>query len=117
MSVVLTVSIDPGLLSRAEARAARLGLDRAGYVRGLIQQDLERPDANVRSRFASEDLVGAFRLGGAAATNQRVREQVLQRSRARLASASTTPATIPLTCSTAAPAFVHGIRSSEALAV
>lgn len=83
MSQVLTVRIDPELLSRAEARAARLGLDRAGYVRGLIQQDLERPEATVRGRFASEDLVGAFRLGGAAATNPRVREQLRQRSRAQ----------------------------------
>ena len=83
MSQVLTVRIDPDLLSRAEARAARLGLDRAGYVRDLIRQDLERPDANVRGRFASEDLVGAFRLGGTPATNPRVREQIRKRSRAQ----------------------------------
>jgi len=80
MSQVLTVRIDPELLSRAEARAARLGLDRAGYVRGLIEQDLDRPEAKTGSRFASEDLVGAFRLGGTAATNPRVREQIRRRS-------------------------------------
>jgi hypothetical protein len=83
MSEVLTVRIDLELLSRAEARAARLGLDRAGYVRGLIRQDLERSEAAPGSRFASEDLVGAFRLGGTAATNPRVREQLRQRSRTR----------------------------------
>jgi hypothetical protein len=83
MSQVLTVRIDAELLSRAEARAARLGLDRAGYVRGLIRQDLEQPEGNIRGRFASEDLVGAFRLGGAAATNRRVRERGGQRSWAR----------------------------------
>lgn len=71
MSRALTVRIEPSLLSRAEARAARLGLDRAGYVRNLIQRDLEELDSTARSRFASEDLVGRFRLGGASTTNAR----------------------------------------------
>ena len=68
------------MLSRAEARAARLGLDRARYVRNLIEQDLEHGNAATRSRFASEDLVGAFRLGGQLATNSRVRENLRRRS-------------------------------------
>lgn len=83
MSQVLTVRIDPELLSRAEARAAHLGLDRAGYVRSLIEQDLDRPKGRGRRRFASEDLVGAFRLGGTVATNSRVRDQLRMRSRPR----------------------------------
>jgi len=83
MSGVLTVRIEPNLLSQAEARAARLGLDRAGYVRSLIQQDLESADAQVRNRFASEDMVGAFRLGGQSASNTRVRENLRRLAAAR----------------------------------
>ena len=80
MSRVLTVRIGPGLLAKAEARAARLGLDRAGYVRSLIEHDLASSAAPSRGRFASEDLVGAFRLGGESATNRRVREILSRRS-------------------------------------
>ncbi len=83
MSKVLTVRIAPGLLAKAEARAVRLGLDRAGYVRSLIEHDLKTSTAQPRPQFASEDLVGAFRLGGASATNWRVRETLRRRSRPR----------------------------------
>ena len=75
MSRVLTVRIRPELLAKAEERAVQLGLDRAGYVRNLIEQDLKSSRMS-RRRFASEDLVGAFRLGGQSATNQRVRDQM-----------------------------------------
>jgi hypothetical protein len=80
MSRVLTVRIAPGLLAKAEARAVRLGLDRASYVRSLIQHDLATATARSRPPFASEDLVGAFRLGGESATNPRVREALRRRS-------------------------------------
>ncbi len=80
MSQVLTLRIEPDLLSRAEARAASLGLDRAGYVRNLIQQDVDDSRSPNPRCFASEDLVGAFRLGGASATNPRVRENLRRRS-------------------------------------
>ncbi len=83
MSRVLTVRIAPGLLARAEARAVRLGLDRAGYVRSLIEHDLETSIPQSRPRFASEDLLGAFRLGGLSATNDRVRENLRRRSRSK----------------------------------
>ena len=83
MSEVLTVRIEPNLLSRAEARAARLGLDRAGYVRNLIQRDLEEEHASSDSRFASEDLVGAFCLGGVSASNTRVRDNLRRSSGGR----------------------------------
>ena len=80
MSRVLTVRIAPGLLARAEARAVRLGLDRAGYVRSLIEHDLKTSTAQSRPQFASEDLVGAFRLGGVSATNERVRQSLRRRA-------------------------------------
>ena len=81
MSRVLTVRVAPDLLAKAEARAVQLGLDRAGYVRNLIEQDLQLSNTSSPRRFASEDLVGAFRLGGAPATNQRAREMLKRRSR------------------------------------
>ena|SRR6266540_948637 len=80
MSKVLTVRIAPELLAKAETRAVQLGLDRAGYVRSLIEQDLQNATTRSRRRFASEDLVGAFRLGGGSATNRRVREMLRRRS-------------------------------------
>ncbi len=83
MSRVLTVRIEPGLLAKAEARAARLGLDRAGYVRSLIEHDLAVAAAKSPRRFASEDLVGAYRLGGLSATNHRVRETLRRRARSK----------------------------------
>ena len=73
----------PELLARAEARAVRLGLDRAGYVRSLIAHDLEVSLGESRHQFASDDLVGAFQLGGVSATNRRVRESLNRRARPR----------------------------------
>ncbi len=81
MTRVLTVRIAPGLLAKAEARATQLGLDRAGYLRNLIERDLESAGAARKRRFASEDLVGRFRLGGQSANNRRVREMLKARSR------------------------------------
>ncbi len=83
MTRVLTVRIKPGLLAKAEARAARLGLDRAGYVRSLIEHDLAAETSQSPRRFASEDLVGAFRLGGQSATNPRARETLRRRARSK----------------------------------
>ena len=78
MSRVLTIRIASGLIARAEARAARLGMGRAGYVRNLIEHDLKASNTCPRGQFASEDLVGSFRLGGKPATNQ-VTRSALQR--------------------------------------
>jgi hypothetical protein len=72
MAKVLAVRLPSGLLAKAVARANQLGLDQARYVRRLIEQDLARANLRALHRFASEDLVGAFRLGGKSATNQRV---------------------------------------------
>ena len=83
MSLILTVRIAPGLLAKAEAQANRLGLDRAGYVRNLIERDVASSSTKTRPRFASQDLVGAFRLGGKSATNRRVREVLHERSLTR----------------------------------
>ncbi|MBL9137878.1 MAG: hypothetical protein JNK85_18570 [Verrucomicrobiales bacterium] len=83
MSRVLTVRIEPDLLSRAEARAARLGLDRAGYVRELIRHDLENAADTSQRQFASEDLVGKYQLGGQSATNEKARGQLRKSASSR----------------------------------
>ncbi len=74
MTKVLTVRIPPALLCQAEAKAARLGLDRAKYVRGLIEEDLAKKEPKKKHKFASEDLIGSLSLGEGPYTNQRVRE-------------------------------------------
>jgi hypothetical protein len=74
MTKVLTVRMPPALITRADAKAARLGMDRTQYVRHLIQQDLSLDDLKAPG-FKSEDLAGAFELGGQPATNERVRSQ------------------------------------------
>lgn len=83
MTKVLTIRLDPELLGKAEARAARLGLDRAKYVRALIEEDLQRDDGSASARFASEDLAGLYDGGGAPATNKRVRERMRGHTGAR----------------------------------
>ena len=83
MTKVLTVRVPVVLLSQADAKAARLGLDRTQYVRQLIQQDLADGDAILLRGFKSEDLAGRFRLGGSSATSERVRRQLRMRQRSR----------------------------------
>ena len=74
MTKVLTLRIPPALLCQAEAKAARLGLDRAKYVRGLIEEDLAKKEPKKKHKFASHDLMGSLSLGEGPYTNQRVRE-------------------------------------------
>src|SRR5688500_2220875 len=81
MSRILTVRVAPDLWAKAERRAVQLGLDRAGYVRSLIEEDLKTASKKSGHRFASEDLVGAFQLGGGSATNERVRKRLRARGR------------------------------------
>ncbi len=75
MTKISTLRLDPDISGKAEARATRLGLDRAKYVRSLIEEDLAgEPDTALR-KFASEDLAGMYEGPGIAATNDSVREQ------------------------------------------
>jgi hypothetical protein len=83
MTKVLTVRVPPELLSRADAKAARLGMDRTQYVRHLIQADLLADPGGRRNGFQSEDLAGRYRLGGASATNARTRQQLRQKHQRR----------------------------------
>jgi len=66
--------MDAELLGKAEARAARLGLDRAKYVRTLIEEDLAEGDTETPRKFASEDLAGMYEGPGRAVSNAIVRE-------------------------------------------
>jgi hypothetical protein len=65
--------MNPALLEKAEARAARLGVDRAKYVRSLIEEDLASGGKKSGSSFASGDLAGMYEGDGKAATNQETR--------------------------------------------
>jgi len=76
MTRVLTVRIDPALLEKAEARAARLGVDRAKYVRSLIEEDLASGERRTGHGFASTDLAGMYEGSGRAATNRETRERM-----------------------------------------
>lgn len=80
MTKVLTIRIDADLLGKAEARAARLGLDRAKYVRSLIEEDLSQAPAAPSRTFASEDLAGIYEGNGHSATNTVVRERMRRRA-------------------------------------
>jgi hypothetical protein len=76
MTKILTLRLDPVLLAKAEARAARLGMDRAKYVRSLIEEDLAPGGKTAGSGFASSDLAGMYEGGGKAATNQETRARL-----------------------------------------
>lgn len=82
MTKILTVRLPEELHQKAEARALRLGLDRAKYVRSLIEGDVSEATRSAQSTFASEDLVGLYEIGAGSATNASVR----QRLQARVAS-------------------------------
>jgi hypothetical protein len=80
MTDILTVRVPPDLMAKADARAARLGLDRAKYVRALIEQDVADADRDTRGRrFASEDFIGSVPLRRGPYTNERVRAIVRTR--------------------------------------
>ncbi|MBP7950708.1 MAG: hypothetical protein KA004_13740 [Verrucomicrobiales bacterium] len=76
MTKILTLCLDAELLAAVEARAARLGLDRANYVRSLIEEDLEDGTAVPARKFASEDLVGMYEGSGQSADNALVRNRL-----------------------------------------
>ena len=76
MTKILTLRLDPVLLEKAEARAARLGMDRAKYVRSLIEEDLESTGKKTGSGFASSDLAGLYEGSGRAATNSETRARM-----------------------------------------
>src|SRR5439155_609746 len=73
MAAILTVRLSPSKLAKVDRRAAELGRDRSGYVRSLIEQDLEQPAQGQRHKFASRDLIGAFSTGQGTAHNATVR--------------------------------------------
>lgn len=85
MTQVLTVRVPPELMSRADARAAELGLDRGKYVRSLIEQDVAIGAKGARKRrFVSEDFIGSTPVGRGPYTNRRVRAIIGERlARAR----------------------------------
>lgn len=83
MTKILTVRLPAGLHDKAEARAMRLGLDRAKYVRSLIEDDLSGARGKTPRVFASEDLVGLYEGDTGPATNASARERLRARAAAR----------------------------------
>jgi hypothetical protein len=83
MTKILTVRLPAELHRKAEARALRLGLDRAKYVRSLIEEDVSEAARNQPSTFASEDLVGLYGMGPEPATNTTVRQRLQAKAGAR----------------------------------
>ena len=75
MTKILTLRLESELLGKAEARAMQLGLDRAKYVRALIEEDLAAAPRSGH-QFASEDLVGMYEGSGYTADNSSVRGQL-----------------------------------------
>ena len=73
------------MLAKAEAKAASMGMDRAKYVRSLIEDDLASGSGAGGRRFVSEDLVGIHTAAEPvqAATNERVREALKRRAVSR----------------------------------
>lgn len=67
--------MDAALLAKAEAQASRLGLDRAKYVRSLIEDDLAS-GMKKSSGFASSDLAGLYEGSGKPATNLETRARM-----------------------------------------
>lgn len=84
MSQMLTVRMPPSLVAKADARAAELGLDRAKYLRSLIEQDVDAASRERREpHFASEDFIGSVPLERGPYTNKRVRAIVRERLAAK----------------------------------
>ena len=83
MTKILTVRLPAGLHDKAEARAMRLGLDRAKYVRSLIEDDLSGARDKTQRVFASEDLVGLYQGDTGPATNASARERLRARAATR----------------------------------
>ncbi len=75
MIKILTLRLESELLSKAEARAMQLGLDRAKYVRSLIEEDVAARSRSAH-QFASEDLAGMYEGTGFIADNPTVRGQL-----------------------------------------
>jgi predicted DNA-binding protein len=83
MTKILTVRLPPDLHDKAGARATRLGLDRAKYVRSLIEDDISECNRGKPRSFASQDLVGLYQGDPVAATNASVRERLQNRTLGR----------------------------------
>ena len=83
MTKILTVRLPAELHEKTEARAMRLGLDRAKYVRSLIEDDLSGARDKTQRVFASEDLVGLYQGDTEPATNATVRERLRARAAPR----------------------------------
>jgi hypothetical protein len=68
----------PQKVAAIDRRAANSGLDRTKYLLRLVDEDLARPVAGSKRRFASAHLLGKFRSKGS--SNKAVRAALKARS-------------------------------------
>jgi hypothetical protein len=83
MTDVLTLRMPPQKLAKVDRRAAELGQDRSGYVRGLIEEDLRTATKPRKRVFASEDLVGCIATGIRTSNSAHFRKIIRERLTAR----------------------------------
>lgn len=85
MTGVLTLRLPPQKLAKVDRRAAELGQDRSGYIRSLIDEDLQTAGQPGKHVFASEDLVGCVNTGIKSSSSARLRKIIRDRLTARYA--------------------------------
>jgi len=85
MPGVLTIRVSAAEMAKMDRRAAELGCDRSGYVRGLIDQDLKAARAPRKHVFASQDLVGCVSTGIIRGDNRTTRKIIRSRLHGRYA--------------------------------
>jgi predicted transcriptional regulator len=80
---MLTIRISPSTVAKLDRRAAEAGQDRSGYVRDLIEQDVNSSASRRERVFASGDLAGCVDTGIRRADNETVRRVIRERLLAR----------------------------------
>ena len=83
MTKPFSVRARPSLISAIDARAAQLGQDRTKYILTLVERDLSEAKKPRKHKFASYDLIGAFRTNTGPATNENTRRIIRQRLKER----------------------------------
>jgi hypothetical protein len=82
MTKTISLRVKPVKLARIDARAVELGFDdRSKYLTAILDRDLES-SAPKAHRFASDDLLGAYKSSGKSASNSNTRRLMSRRLKA-----------------------------------
>jgi hypothetical protein len=79
MTKPFSLRAKPSLISAMDARAAQLGQDRTKYILTLVERDLSEGKKPRKHKFASFDLMGAFKTGIKSGDNATTRKIIRQR--------------------------------------